>query len=217
MNIKKTYFLFALMIVLAAGAAPAYSQKSTVKPDIENKTDIVLIPEDIIEYDVPEGWKYVKARSRWLSQDPAFKLTKGFMVSIKVTLYGITEGTDFSDPGDLEDKINKLFYKVQKTEGTANVAGKEAKDIQLHYEQFGSTDEHGIYIPEVFVHDEFVIVPLEAGFLVFNLAIYWDVPMPLPSLSVEEADNDYDREVAQIFKDWHDFLKSCRFKPIKVS
>ena len=213
MNIKKTSLFFILVIVFTTGVHSAYSQKNMDKPDVEYKAGVTLTPEDIIEYDVPEGWKYAKARSRWLSPDPTFKLEKSYMASIKVALYGINEDTGFSTPGALEDKIDKLLHDANKTVDTTSVAGKEAKSIQLYYEQSGFTDEHGVYVPENFVHDEFVILPLEEGFLVLNLVISWDFPMPSPSLSVEEADNDYDREVAQIFKDWRIFLKSCSFKP----
>ncbi|MBF0252655.1 MAG: hypothetical protein HQL29_02465 [Candidatus Omnitrophica bacterium] len=172
------------------------------------------IPEDIIEYRIPEGWEYSKAPSRWLSPDPTFELTKGVEASIKVTLYGIVDGTKFSAPEAFENKINGLFRNVDRKDENTNVSGKEAKSIKLRYEQFGNTDEYGIYNPTVFVQDEFVIIPLDEGFLLLNLAVYRDFPMPSGPITVEEAYDDYEREYAEILKDWESFIESCRISEI---
>ncbi len=192
-----------------ARSASLKLSQSLSAPIIESKADIS--PDDIIDYVVMDNWEYSKARERWLGPDPTFKLARRIYISIRVTLYGL-EGSRINTPEEFEEPLDQMFMGDQKTIETVMIDGAKAKSIRIYSERGDHIDYHGGYVPPDYILDEFVILPLEEGFLVFNFTAHWHVPLPDLSLSPEEADSDTDRAFLIVLQEWQSFLKSCRFK-----
>ena len=160
---------------------------------------------------MPKTWRYEAGRERWGGGDPTFSINKGWATTIRVTHYGLG-GSRFKTPEDFESYLDNLFFGERKETKNLTISGKKAKSILLRYEHDEFTDHHGAFIPRQYAYDEFVILPLREGFLVFNLAVYSSAPFPSFIQPDEEWHSELDKKMAQTVKDWRSFLKSCKIK-----
>lgn len=153
----------------------------------------------------PDKWDYQKCKERWLGADPCFKFTD-YPDYIKVTYYGL-EGSDFKSHQDMIQKLNDLFGKLEVTD-TNKIRGREAAGIKLRYEYSARHDYDGKYMMPEFRYEEFILLPLKQGFLVFNFNMNHHVPIP-SSFSKEDAPKDLYDDAYENYQAWSTFLESC--------
>ncbi len=156
-----------------------------------------------------EGWRYKKGRERWLGSDPTFSYNHYFD-RIKVTHYGL-ESSRYETPEQYIAHLRNLFgeFKILQTK---DIMGKKAELIRIEYDYPEHTGHHGEYVPHEFVYEEFIILPVQEGFLVFNFNIHSIVPMPLSIFTREKAESEWEEKQLQNIKVWRKFLKSCKVK-----
>lgn len=157
----------------------------------------------------PENWSYEPCRERWLGADPCFTF-RNVPDYIKVTYYGL-EASEFKQPGAFIGNLENLFGKFKATE-TIKLDGRKATRIKLRYEQRRSHDHNGRYLPPRFFYEEFVIVPLTKGFLVFNFNLNHHTPVP-SNFKKEDAPEDLYGSVYDEYQTWISFTKSCKVNP----
>jgi len=156
-----------------------------------------------------EGWYYKRASERWLGDDPTFKYVN-FRDKIQVTHYGL-EASGFLTTEEFVTHLKNLFREFKSVE-TVKVDGKSAKKITIQYEYPAYTGHHGEHVPHRFNYEEFVLLPLEKGFLVFNFDLNHITPIVMSFAPEEEMTSEWLKEVARLGKTWNKFLKSCVIK-----
>lgn len=153
----------------------------------------------------PAKWAYEQCRERWLGPDPCFKFTD-YRNYIKVTYYGL-EGSDFKTPQDLISRLKDLFGKFEAMD-TIKIKDREAVRIKLRYEGGDRHDRDGKYMMPEFRYEEFILLPLKQGFLVFNFNMNHHVPIPR-TFSKEEAPKALDDAAYENYQTWSTFIASC--------
>jgi hypothetical protein len=153
----------------------------------------------------PAKWTYEQCQERWLGPDPCFKFTD-YRNYIKVTYYGL-EGSDFKTPQDLIQRLNGLFGKFEAMD-TTKIKNREAVRIKLRYEGGDRHDRDGKYMMPEFRYEEFMLLPLKQGFLVFNFNMNHHVPIP-NTFSKEEAPKSLYGDAYENYQTWSSFIESC--------
>ncbi len=151
----------------------------------------------VFNYSPPEGWRQDSTRERWLGEDPTLSFRQGNAL-IRVTHYGLTD-SKFQSPAEFRDWLKKLFETRTMKSENISLAGKTAERIRLEYSYEGHTDHHGAYMPPEFIKEEFIILPLDKGFLVLNINIHQMEP---------EFYTESEKDQKEIFDKWEQFLKS---------
>ncbi len=164
--------------------------------------------DKVLQYKIPQGWRSEKGRERWLGPDPTVRLEGSKGGLIRVTHYGL-EGSRLGTPETFKKRIDNLFSGESKEVEETSLSGKKAELIRLRYHYREFRDHDGRWVPSRFLLEEFLIRPLEKGFLVFNFTLSEDAPLPSMLLPEGESLSDRDREVITIIKEWRGFLESC--------
>ena len=157
----------------------------------------------------PEDWTYEPCRERWLGPDPCF-IFRNLHAYIKVTAYGL-DGSRFMTPKDFIENLNGLFDKFEAME-TLTFGGREATRIKLRYEQSYFHDHDGGRRPASFLYEEFLIVPMEKGFLVFNFNLSRLTPIPLNFIRENAPKNLYGTAYDE-YRAWVSFTGNCKMNP----
>jgi len=157
----------------------------------------------------PKDWAYEPCRERWLGQDPCF-VFRNVHDYIKVTYYGLA-GSGFKKPEDFIGNLRDLFGKFEDS-GIVELGGREATRIILRYEQRRYHDPDGGHLSPRFLYEEFLILPLEKGFLVLNLKLSHLTPIPL-EFTREDAPKELYGAAYDEYQTWVSFTESCRIDP----
>ncbi len=153
----------------------------------------------------PAKLTYEQCRERWLGRDPCVKFWD-YRNYIKVTYYGL-EGSDLKTPQDLIERLKGLFGQFESMD-TVKIKDREAVRIKLRYEDrpFHAHDGHHT-MPE-FRYEEFILLPLKQGFMVFNFNMNSFLPIPR-TFSQEEAPSALYGDAHEDYQTWSSFLESC--------
>jgi len=197
----KTLFLISALFIFSA-----------LTVDWPTPLPAVNIPEeplqDVLQCDdlTDEGWRFRDRRERWLGDDPTLKYRNGLNL-IRITHYGL-EDSGFRTPAEYVEHLQKIFDELEAVEPTS-LAGREGILVRLRYEHREFTGHHGEYVPAEYSYEEFIIVPMDEGFLVFNLTLHHALPMPEGFYKGDEAVTGWEEELFQQVKTWQKFLASC--------
>ena len=175
----------------------------------EKAKKIKLTLNGTLSCEEPKDWTYEPCRERWLGPDPCF-IFRHLHAYIKVTAYGL-DGSQFMNPQDFIEKLKGLFNKFEAME-TITLGGREATRIKLRYEQSHYRDRDGGNRLASFLYEEFLIVPMEKGFLVFNFDLNRLTPIPL-NFTREDASKALYGSVYDEYRDWISFTGSCKINP----
>jgi len=201
---KKLFILLVLFIFPTSAAA--------LTLDLPAELPVVKIPgvilEDVLRCDelVTEGWHFRDKRERWLGDDPALKYRNDLSL-IRITHYGL-ENSSFETPEEYMAHLQNIFDELESVEPTS-LAGREGISVRLRYEHPEFTGHHGEYISHEYSYEEFIIVPIDKGFLVFNLTLHHALPMPESFYKEDAAAEEWQKELVGKVKTWKKFLKSC--------
>jgi hypothetical protein len=154
----------------------------------------------------PKDWTYEKCRERWARQDPCFMFSNVHDY-IKVTYYGL-DGSQFMKPADFLENLRGLFGKYEAVEAV-KLGGRDATRIKLRYEHRYYRDHNGDYPLLIFLYEEFLILPVKKGFLVFNFNLNHLTPLPL-NFTKEDAPKDLYGDSYDEYQTWLSFIKSCK-------
>jgi hypothetical protein len=157
----------------------------------------------------PEGWSYESCRERWLGEDPCFTFRQ-VPDYIKVTYYGLP-ASKFEKPEAFIENLGNLFGTFNARE-TVKFNGRETTRIKLRYEQRRDHDRDGRNLLPRFYYEEFLILPLSKGFLVFNFNLNHDTPLPL-KFEKEDAPENLYGAVYDEYQTWTSFTESCEVNP----
>lgn len=148
---------------------------------------------------------YEICRERWLGSDPCF-VFRNYGAYIKVTYYGLN-GSEFR-PEDFVKRLKGLFGEFEAVE-TVKVDGRETTRIKLRYQQGNYYDHDGRYIRQMFLYEEFLVLPLKEGFLVFNFNLNHFTPIP-SEFSKAGAPQELYGPTYDEYQSWASFIESCK-------
>lgn len=154
----------------------------------------------------PRHLRYEPCRERWLGPDPCFRFAS-FNEYVKVTYYGL-EGSTFAGPEDFIKNLRGLFGRFEAMD-TVTIGGREATRVKLRYDRRDHYDRDGHHRPQRFLYEEFIIVPLKKGYLVFNFNLNQHSPIPV-SFDGGEGMNDIHGKARAAYRAWSSFIESCR-------
>jgi hypothetical protein len=175
----------------------------------EKAKKIKLTLNSTIDCKEPNDWTYEPCRERWLGPDPCF-IFRHIHTYIKVTTYGL-DGSKFINPEDFIENLKGLFDKFEAMEAI-NLGGREATRIKLRYEQRHYRYRDGGNRQSSFLYEEFLILPMEKGFLVFNFNLNQLMPIPL-NFTRDDAPQDLYGSASGEYRDWISFTESCKINP----
>jgi hypothetical protein len=157
----------------------------------------------------PKDWTYEPCHERWLGHDPcfAFRNVKDY---IKVTYYGLDD-SELKKPEDFVKRLKGLFGKSEALD-IVRIDGRETTRIILRYEQGNRHDRDGMFILPMFLYEEFLILPLKKGFLVFNFNMNHFNPIPSEFIK-ENAPKDFYGDAYDEYQAWRSFTGSCKINP----
>jgi hypothetical protein len=157
----------------------------------------------------PKDWIYEQCRERWLGNDPCF-VFRNAANYIKATYYGLDD-SKFKKPDDFINHLKGLFGKFH-AEDKVKIDGREAVRIKLRYEQGNRHDHDGMFIMPMFLYEEFLILPLKKGFLVFNLNLNHHTPLPSDFARENDSEELYSGAYDE-YRIWLQFTESCKINP----
>ncbi len=181
------------------------NEKEYEKLQHQAKT-IQLTLNGTIRCQEPESWSYENCRERWLGPDPCFAF-RSVNNYIKVTYYGLDDSR-FKKPGEFITHLKELFGSIKAAE-KVRIDGREATRIKLRYDQGNYRDPHGAHRPPEFIYEEFIILPLKKGFLVFNFKLNHSTPLPA-DFSREQAQQNLYGNSYDEYQAWVLFTGSCK-------
>jgi len=151
-------------------------------------------------------WRREESRERWLGDDPTLKYGT-YSNLVRITHYGL-EGSSFRTPEDYEARLENLFTEIESRE-PVSLAGRPGTLIRLRYENPEFIEHHGGFVSHEFGYEEFIIVPLAKGFLVFNFTLHHHSPMPMNRYTKKDAIGIWEKELAEKLETWKKFLAGC--------
>jgi len=171
----------------------------------------------VLQCKAPENWDskfwLIRGmRERWLGKDPTFKYAHQWDDHVRITHYGLS-GTHFETPEDYVAHLENLFDEPEEVK-PITIDGREGELIRLRYHYDDYTDVHGAYFPPRFMYEEFAVLPLKEGFLVFNLDMqrhYISFPSEMhPKGGPDPSLTDREKQMISMAKDFHEYLNSCK-------
>lgn len=157
----------------------------------------------------PKDWSYEPCRERWLGEDPCFVFRKSNDY-IKVTYYGL-DGSEFKTPDGFINHLKELIGEFRARD-KFTIDSLEATRIKLEYQTGNRQDRDGMFIPPMFLYEEFMILPLKKGFLVFNFNLNRLSPF-VSDFTLKNVPEDLYNGARDEYSEWQAFTGGCKTNP----
>ena len=175
----------------------------------EKAKQIKMTLNGTLDCQPPKDWRYEPCRERWLGEDPCFVFRKSNDY-IKVTYYGL-EGSEFKTPDGFINHLKELIGKF-KASDKVKFDSLEATRIKLEYQMGNRQDRDGIFIPPMFLYEEFMILPLNKGFLVFNFNLNRMAPF-VSDFTLKNVPEELYNGARDEYSEWQAFTGGCKINP----